>query len=60
MLQSRSLENALSHLSGGAQFKAIRLVLKTGSVSLAGLLGWAADFAGRRLPGLLHKLKRRS
>lgn len=60
MLQSRSLENALSHLSGGVQFKVIGLLLKTGSVSLARLLGWAADFAGRRLPGLLHKLKHRS
>lgn len=60
MLKSDALKNALSHLSGGIHFRVIGLVLKTGSVGLAGMLGWAADFAGRRLPGLLHKLKRRS
>lgn len=60
MLKSEPLKNALSHLSGGIHFRVIGLVLKTGSVGLAGLIGWAADFAGRRLPGLLHKLKRRS
>lgn len=59
MLESSRMKNALSHLAGGIHFKVIGMVLRTGSVGLTGLLGSAASFAGRKLPGLLQKLKHR-
>ncbi len=59
MLGSSRMKNALAHLAGGIHFKVIGMVLRTGSVGLAGLLGSAASFAGRKLPGLLQKLKHR-
>ena len=59
LLESATLKNALQNLSGGIQFRVIGLLLRTGSPALASLIGWAGNFAGRRLPGLLQKLKGR-
>ena len=60
ILQSESLKNARGNLAGGIHFKLISAVLGTKSTGLSSLLGWAADTAGRLLPGLLRKLKHRS
>ncbi len=60
LLESPALRNSLDNLSGGLQFRMIALALRTRSPGIAGLIGWAGSFAGRRLPGLLQKLKGRS
>lgn len=57
MLQSETMKDALRHLSGGIPWKVIRLVLKSGLVLPAGLMGWAVDFSSRRMPGLVRMLK---
>ena len=59
ILDSEELKNALSHLSGGLSWKAIGLVLGSGSAALAGLMGKAVAFSSGKLPGLVQKLKSR-